>query len=121
MAKTYRSRRAKGNRLEQDIAKRYTDLGNPARRMPMSGGMSGGFSRGDILKRYHDGIVDECKNTERHNLWDEWNQASEQAGQINMPALHISANNKPTLTVIRTKDYFDLLAQSEKYQSMNQE
>ena len=108
-ANAYRSKKAKGKRLEAKIAALYRQkLEIDAQPMPMSGGMKGGFAKGDILKRQFDGWVDECKNQERIAIWECWNQAREQCGFGNKPVLHFSANNKEMLTVIRTEDYFEM-------------
>jgi hypothetical protein len=76
--------------------------------MPMSGGAPGGFMRGDIAKRTYDGVVDECKNTERIKFWEFVEQARRQAGLNGKWALHVSGNNRPCLTVIPSEEYFQL-------------
>jgi len=97
----------KGNRLESFIAKLYQrKLDKDARRMPMSGAADG--FKGDILKRFRDGWVDECKSRKKIAIYDWWQQAIEQCGEFDKPVLHIKADNKPVLTVIRAEDYFDL-------------
>lgn len=106
------SAKAKGSRLERKIAQYYRRyLGMEAKRMPLSGADS--MLKGDIVKRFWDGWTDECKNQERINIWDCWSQAREQAGN-NKPVLHISRNNGPELTVIYTRDYFNLRAEAQK-------
>lgn len=113
MAKTNSSRKAKGSRLEKEIAKRYSKRLYPkSTRMPMSGAMA--FHKGDILKRDDKGRVvydvwlDECKNQEKVKLWEWWEQTIEQCGAYQKPVLHIKRNYSEGLTVMRTEDYFEL-------------
>lgn len=108
IAKTPASRKAKGNRLERKIAQKYRehDIDPKATRMPMSGAMS--HFKGDIWKPDDYYYVDECKNSERVKLWQWWAQAVDQATNSRIPVLHISANNRPILTVISADTYFDL-------------
>ena len=62
------SRKAKGKRLEREIASKYrsTGLFPKAQAMPMSGAMA--FHKGDIMKGERDEWVDECKNQEKVKL-----------------------------------------------------
>lgn len=108
MAKTPASRKSKGNRLERKVAEfyRHYDIDPKATRMPMSGAMS--HFKGDIWKPDDYYYLDECKNSERVKLWEWWGQATEQADGVRIPLLHISANNRPVLTVMRAETYFDL-------------
>lgn len=108
LAKTPASRKAKGNRLERKVAGlyRHYDIDPKATRMPMSGAMS--HFKGDIWKPDDYYYVDECKNSERVKLWGWWTQAVDQATANRIPVLHISANNRPILTVISAETYFDL-------------
>lgn len=106
----------KGNRLESEIAKLYQrQLDKDARRMPMSGAADG--FKGDILKRFRDGWVDECKSRKSIAIYDFWKQAVEQCGQCDKPVLHIKADNKEILSVIRVKDYFDMREELEDYRN----
>ena len=92
MAKTSRSRKSKGTRLEKLVSKRIDDVlgdyGIWAKRTPMSGAIEGW--KGDVTSNLP--IVIECKNQERLNFRDAWRQAKSQAGS-KMPILVTSKNN----------------------------
>lgn len=107
-AKTPGSKKAKGNRLERKVAEMYRhyDIDKKATRMPMSGAMN--HFKGDIWKPNDYAYLDECKNSERVRLWEWWEQASEQASGARIPVLHVSANNRPILTILTAETYFDL-------------
>lgn len=101
-----KSPKQKGNRLEYEIAELYKRKLDPAaRRMPLSGAARD--FKSDILKRRWDGWSDECKSREKIAIYSWWEQTVRQAG-LSKPVLHIKANNKEKLTVIRTSDYFDM-------------
>jgi hypothetical protein len=106
MAKTYRSRKAKGNRLEAQIATAYRKIGIEARRMPMSGAMT--HMKSDIFKVVPDGWHDEVKNQETVKLRDWWNQTTSTCGR-SIPVLHISANYRPVITVMSSDQWYQLL------------
>lgn len=110
-ANTPRSRKAKGNRAEMKVAELYRryKLFPKAQRMPMSGAMT--FHKSDILKGEADDWSDEVKNQERVQLWQWWEQASNQAGQFQKPILHITGNHRPILSVMRIEDYMNLRAE----------
>ena len=107
-ANTPASKKAKGNRLERDIAAAYRSSGlfPKAQRMPMSGAMA--FHKGDIFKGELDEYVDECKNQEKVKIWEFWEQTVNQCGAYDKPVLHISGHYRPILSVIRFEDYIDL-------------
>jgi len=95
-----RSAKAKGSRLERDIAGLYRKHGfEDARRMPMSGAMGGHLS-GDISFRFHVPFKVECKNQEKVKLWEWWTQTVRQIGLNQEPVLFISGNNRPKLAVV---------------------
>lgn len=102
-----KSAKSKGSRLENKVAGAYRHYGidKDAKRMPLSGGFS--HFPGDISKPNDYQFLDECKNSERVQLWEWWNQTSEQAGN-RIPVLHISRNHSPILTVMRMEDYMQL-------------
>lgn len=108
MAKTPQSKKAKGNRLEKQIAQAYRSSGlfPKAQRMPMSGAMT--FNKGDIFKGELDEWVDECKNQEKVQIWKFWDQAVEQCTGLEKPVLHISGNFRPVLSVIKFEDFLDM-------------
>lgn len=111
MAKTPQSRKAKGNRLEREVAKAYRhyEIDETATRMPMSGAIS--HMKGDIHKRFDYEWVDECKQQERIQFWAWWEQAVSQTTGTQKPVLHISSNHRPVLSVIRMEDYMNLRAE----------
>lgn len=106
MAKGGKSAKRKGQRLEQQVAKRLRERGvDPtAGRMPLSGGDT--HLKGDI--RTDLPYCFECKNTERIRFWESWQQAAEQA-HYHPPVLCISANHRPTLAVVELDTLIDLL------------
>ena len=106
-----RSAKAKGRRLEAKVAAgyRHFEIDPTARPMPMSGAMA--HFKGDVWKKDDYYYLDECKNTERVQLWKFWEQAKSQAGSNRTPVLHISANNRPILTVIEFEEYLNLRKQ----------
>jgi Holliday junction resolvase len=101
-----RSAKAKGSRLEKRVAEEYRKIGIEAWRMPLSGAVS--HMKGDIRKKTYDGWVDECKNAETVKLREWWQQTLDQRGKAE-PVLHISANHRPIITVIRSDKYYDLM------------
>jgi hypothetical protein len=105
-AKTAASKKAKGAKLEKEVAAEYRKIGIEAQRMPLSGAIS--HMKGDIWKRVYDGWIDECKSAETVKLREWWEQTMRQRGRAE-PVLHISANYRPIITVIRTDKWYDLL------------
>lgn len=118
MAKTPQSRKAKGNRLERDVAKLYVkyEIDPTATRMPMSGAITN--MKGDIHKRYDWQYVDECKQQERIQFWAWWEQAVSQCTAQQRPVLHISSNHRPILTVINIETYMDLRAMQKQLEEI---
>jgi len=112
MAKTFGSKKQKGQRLEIRVAKaiRSKGLDPDARRMPCSGGFS--HFKGDVstMIKYHI----ECKNTEKHRLWEEWEQAEAQCG-FKTPVLVVSSNFRPDLAIIKLDDLLNLLKIEKDY------
>ena len=106
------SARAKGKRLEYDVAAllRSKDLDKDAKRMPLSGAFS--HMPGDIYTRlpYHF----ECKNQERIQLWDWWEQAKGQALRV-PPVLVISGNYRPVVAVVDIDLLLNLLKIEQDY------
>jgi len=110
-----KSKKQKGNRLEYIIAKFYNrKLDKRARRMPMSGACQG--FKSDILKGHYDGWSDECKCRKSFSIYKLFEQAIRDAhGQ--KPVLHIKADYKEPLTVIWSKDYFELREELQDYEN----
>ena len=92
------SARAKGKRLEREIASliRRKGLDEKASRMPLSGADS--MWKGDIRTRLPYSF--EAKNQERIQLWDWWDQTRAQCPGGHQPILCISGNFRPILAVI---------------------
>ena len=103
-AKTARTRKAKGKRLEQKVSKLYREykVDITAQPMPMSGAMS--HFKGDIHKRHDFDWIDECKNHETIRLSTFWEQTVSQ-GALRTPVLHVSSNHRPIVTLIRESDF----------------
>lgn len=112
MAKTPRSRKAKGRRFEKEVAERYRTLGidSTASPMPMSGAME--HHKGDIFKRHDNEWVDECKNQETVSVWAWWKQAVSQIRGHQKAVLHIKRNYETeSLSIMKTEDYFQMRAE----------
>ena len=107
VAKTAKTRKAKGTRLENDVAAAYRTYGidETARRMPLSGAMA--HFKSDIYKRNDYEWVDECKNHEAINLRKFWEQTLEQS-RLKTPVLHISSNYRPIITALTQADFEQL-------------
>lgn len=108
IAKTQASRKAKGQRAERKVAEYYRRYGidKKATRMPTSGSMT--WYKGDILKPNDYTFIDEVKCQETVKFWRWWEQAQAQATGGRVPILHITANNRPILTVMTIETYMDL-------------
>ena len=114
-----RSAKQKGNRLEAYIAKMYNRKLDPhARRMPMSGAVAG--FKADILKRFYDGWKDECKSRASITIYKWWEQTTSQCQGREKPVLHIKADHREVLTVIRTEDYFDMREELKDWQDQEE-
>lgn len=107
VARTAATRKAKGTRLENDVAAAYRSYGidDTARRMPLSGAIS--HFKSDIYKRNDYEWVDECKNHETINLNKFWQQTIDQS-RLKTPVLHISSNYRPIITVLTQADFEQL-------------
>lgn len=110
-ANTSASKKAKGTRLEKEVARRITEVlgeyGVKARRMPMSGAIEG--FKSDIFVNLP--VSFECKNTEKWTVPEWWDQTTSQASMGKMPILVMSRNfcNDP-LAVIRFEDLLTFMA-----------
>lgn len=109
VAKTAKSKKAKGTKLENKVAELYRKykIDETARRMPLSGAMS--HFKSDIYKRNDWEYCDECKNHETVNLRKFWDQTIIQA-PMRTPVLHISGNYRPVITALRQTDFEQLAA-----------
>lgn len=112
-ANTAASRKAKGSRLEKEIAGKYRHyMGfSKSSRMPLSGAISN--LKGDILKMDERGrkvdteYVDECKNAETIKLGEWLTQSISQCRITDNPVLHFSSNYRPTITVVEEPIWAD--------------
>jgi len=106
-ANTTASKKAKGSRLERRVAQliRQKGLDKGASRMPLSGAFWS--LPGDVYTKL--AVTFECKNTERHKIWQEWSQAVSQKRLATDPVLVISGNNRPILAVMDIDYYLNLL------------
>ena len=118
MTITKKSAKAKGNKLETIVANFYArKLDSDAKRMPRSGAVEG--FKADVLKRFYDGWKDECKWRKKMAIYDFWQQAQEQGSSNDKPVLHIKADNKPVLVVIRIEDYFDMREELQDWRNQS--
>mgnify|MGYP000856745139 FL=1 len=104
MANTPASKKAKGKRLEREVSAHYRHIGlfSDAKPQLLSGG---GYLKGDIWTKEPIEFAEECKNQERVSIWKWWDQTTAQQGIGQKPLLHISANYRPILTVLRFEDF----------------
>ena len=110
-ANTPASKKAKGTKLEKEVAKRINEVlgeyGVQARRMPLSGAIDG--FEADIYVNLP--IAIECKNSEKWNVPEYWEQTTSQAGLGKMPILVMSRNYcDDPLAVIRFEDLLVFMA-----------
>jgi hypothetical protein len=110
-ANTSASKKAKGTRLEKEVAKRMNQVlkeyGVSAKRMPMSGAIEG--FKSDIFVNLPVSI--ECKNSEKWTIPEWWDQTTSQAGLGKMPILIMSRNYcQDPLAVIRYEDLLTFMA-----------
>lgn len=106
-----RSAKQKGSRLERKVAEEYRRIGIEAKRMPLSGAFS--HLKADIFKPVFDGWSDECKNQETVKLKDWWSQTTS-VNKQSKPVLHISANHRPIISVIKDTDFDQMMLELEQ-------
>lgn len=107
------SARAKGKRLEREVAAliRRKGLDDRAQRMPLSGAAS--MLPSDIWTKLPYSF--ECKNQERLQLWDAWEQTRGQAPNGHQPVLVVSGNFRPILAVVDVDLLLNLLKIEQDY------
>lgn len=107
MAKTTKSKKAKGTRYEKEISARIEDVlghyGVKAARTPMSGAID--RFKSDIFTNLP--VAIECKNQEKLNFRKAWRQAKGDASVNDIPMVITSRNSDPESIVIM--DFEDLL------------
>lgn len=107
-----KSRKAKGRRLQNEVAsalRAITGLGSNDIR-PAIMGMKGVDILLSPAARHlvHYGI--ECKNVESLNLWGAWEQAQDNASPEGLkPLLVVSRNRAEPLVVMRFEDFIETL------------
>lgn len=112
---TFRSKKAKGIRLEAKLAQliREYDLDKDAKRMIGSGAFAGWKT--DIFTRLPFSF--ECKNTETLQFWKYWKQAQDQSSIAKPPILVYSANSRPIMAILNIETFLNLL---KEVQDLNQ-
>lgn len=116
-ANTAASKKSKGRRLELKVAEHLRAVGIDAKRTPLSGA---GWMKGDITE-IPGAWSHECKNHEKIKIWEFWEQAANEAYGLQKPALHISGNNRPILTVMKLEDYTHLRACEQQLEELLKE
>lgn len=106
-ARTFRSRRQKGKRLEAKFSQliREKGLDEDAKRMPGSGAFYG--FKTDIYSKLQYSF--EVKNAETVKLWQWWNQARDQASIAKPAILVVGGNFRPILCVMEANTFLELL------------
>lgn len=116
---SYKGAREKGKSLERDVAKALCDIGINAKRVPMSGALS--WLKGDVAELEYSGEqnvhIHECKYHETLNLPAWWAQAAAESTKGEIPALHFRSNRRDTYTVLRARDFDDLVFEYESKRS----
>lgn len=104
---TFRSKKAKGNRLEAKFSSliREKGLDDGARRMPGSGAFEG--FKTDIHTTLPYSF--ELKNQEVVKLWAWWEQTKNQSTIAKPPVLVTSGNFKPMLATMDVNTFLELL------------
>lgn len=100
---------AKGKRLEQKVASLWRrKIDGFAVTTPGSG--NGEKHQDDVYTRY---FSIECKNNERHNIWEEWSQAVSQKNFNKPPVLVVSGDYRPILVAMEIDDWLDLVKEAK--------
>ncbi len=109
----FRSKKAKGQRLEKKVAQRIREMGldKDAKRMPASGSMYGWES--DIFT--HLPFRFEIKNQENVRLWEFWGQAKAQEGPYKPAVLIVGGNYRSPLACMDLDTFLNLLKEIKDY------
>lgn len=118
-ANTFRSRKAKGRRLELKVAEliREKGLDNTSRRMPGSGAFEG--FKGDLHNKLP--YSWEIKNQETVSLWKWWKQAKDQSTMNKPPVLCVGGNFRPILAIMDLNTFLELLLEKKQLEEMLEE
>jgi len=108
-----RSKKAKGSRLELKVAKRLRelDIDPKAARMPLSG--ASWALRSDIHTTFP--YMIECKNQERMNFWEWWEQAKAEEKPMKPSILVHSANHRPIMVSMELETFLQLYKEMLDY------
>lgn len=112
-ANTFRSKKAKGQKLEKKVAQRIREMGldSDAKRMPASGSMYGWES--DIFTNLPYRF--EIKNQEKVQLWQFWEQAKAQETPYKPAVLVVGGNYRSPLAVVDLDTFLNLLVEIKQY------
>lgn len=107
VAKTYRSKKQKGMKLEKAFATmiRQKGLDDNAQRMVLSGAAFGFETDIKTSLSY----AFECKNTEKLSFWKFWEQTERGRKPFRPPVLVYSANFRPIICMLTAEDFLNLV------------
>jgi len=110
----FRSKKAKGKRLEKKLASLIREKGLDDKARAMIG--SGAFDnyKGDIYSPKVN-LTFECKNCEKHDFWGEWEQAKSQEKPYKPACLVVSGNFRPIIACMEIDTLLNLLKEVEDY------
>jgi len=112
----FRSKKAKGKRLEHKIASLIRSKGLDDKARAMIG--SGAFDdyKGDIYAPSVP-LIFEAKNQEKVQLWQFWDQAKSQERPLKPACLVVSGNYRPMLAVVELDTILNLLLEIKELSS----
>jgi len=100
--------RAKGKRIELELAHKLTELGHPARRGQQ---FSGGNNSPDIVCLSLNNIHIECKGAKRADPAAWYRQAVEDAGEGKTPVVMYKINNDSFKVLLSLEDFVSLISE----------
>lgn len=115
-ANTFKSKKAKGIRLENKIAQmiRLKGLDANAKKMPRSGAFDG--FKSDVYTTIP--LTIEAKNTEKHDWWGEWEQAKNQEKPLKPACLVVSGNYRPILAIVELDVMLNMLLEIKELKEL---
>ncbi len=115
-AHTFRSKKAKGIKLEKKVAQRIREMGldKEAKRMPASGSIYGWES--DIFT--HLPFKFEIKNQENVRLWEFWEQAKAQESAYKPGILVVGGNFRSPLAIMDLDTFLNLLLEIKQLKNL---
>lgn len=113
----FKSKKAKGTRLEKRFAQliREKGLDDNATRMVLSGAAFG-FET-DIRTSLP--FAFECKNQEKIKIWEFWEQTEKARKPFKTPVLVFSGNYRPMLVTLTAEDFLNILLELKQTQEAN--